>query len=223
MIDLSMVLQVMHTSVLNPECSEDFVYRCLWSGCRVYGKGSTSRRWLEQHAADKHGGAAKHPFACIVDGCKMRFGTRSLLERHVNSHFMSSVMASTGTSVSEEAQAGNASANADEAAPLATTSSSSSSSSATARLMRKMVVGGRRLKFRKTIYSARIFDLFDVGVMARVRERLSRAEAHCASERVEQWNDNSAAEIRLKGEVLAKRKSEDGAVMVLQRWTPENM
>ena len=27
------------------------------------------------------------PFLCIVDGCKERFGTQMLLERHVNAHF----------------------------------------------------------------------------------------------------------------------------------------
>ena len=44
-------------------------------------------------------------------------------------------------------------------------------SAAAVKVIRK---AGKRLKYRRTIYSARIFDLFDLGVMARVRERLAK-------------------------------------------------
>ena len=38
---------------------------------------------------------------------------------------------------------------------------------------------GKKLKYRKTIYSARIFDLFDLGVMAQVRQRITAFETGC--------------------------------------------
>jgi hypothetical protein len=48
-------------------------YKCFWEGCKVYGKGSSSKSWLEKHVMS-HGG--NKPFQCIVDGCKHRFGTQ---------------------------------------------------------------------------------------------------------------------------------------------------
>lgn len=78
-------LRQTHASTQNPGRDiEDFTYKCLWRGCKVFGRGSSSRSWLDKHVAT-HGG--NKPFACIVDGCQMRFGTQSLLERHVNAHF----------------------------------------------------------------------------------------------------------------------------------------
>ncbi|CAG2112270.1 unnamed protein product [Medioppia subpectinata] len=60
-------------------------YVCLWEGCKVYGKGSLSRNWLERHVLEQHSGP--RPFKCIVEGCGHRFKQQSMLERHVNSHF----------------------------------------------------------------------------------------------------------------------------------------
>ncbi len=51
-------------------------YKCLWEGCKVYGKGSSSKSWLEKHVLS-HGG--NKPFQCIVDGCKHRFGTQVII------------------------------------------------------------------------------------------------------------------------------------------------
>ena len=56
----------------NPD-SNSIQYKCLWEGCKVYGKGSSSKLWLEKHVMS-HGG--NKPFQCIVDGCKHRFGTQ---------------------------------------------------------------------------------------------------------------------------------------------------
>ena len=53
--------------------SNSIQYKCLWEGCKVYGKGSSSKLWLEKHVMS-HGG--NKPFQCIVDGCKHRFGTQ---------------------------------------------------------------------------------------------------------------------------------------------------
>ena len=55
------------------EDSNSIQYKCLWEGCKVYGKGSSSKLWLEKHVMS-HGG--NKPFQCIVDGCKHRFGTQ---------------------------------------------------------------------------------------------------------------------------------------------------
>lgn len=59
----------------NGTTSNSIQYKCLWEGCKVYGKGSSSKLWLEKHVMS-HGG--NKPFQCIVDGCKHRFGTQVL-------------------------------------------------------------------------------------------------------------------------------------------------
>lgn len=82
--------------------------------------------------------------------------------------------------------------------------------SSAVKLIRK---AGKKLKFRKTIYSARIFDLFDVGVMAQLQEKLAHV-----NKTMGRGND-----FQFDGKVLAKRKSEDGIDQVLVRWTPLNM
>lgn len=48
-------------------------FSCIWSGCKVHGRESCSRRWLERHVLS-HGGTK--PFKCIVGGCGLRFGSQ---------------------------------------------------------------------------------------------------------------------------------------------------
>lgn len=48
-------------------------YVCLWLGCKVHGRTSCSRSWLERHVL-AHAGTK--PFRCIVDGCGMRFNSQ---------------------------------------------------------------------------------------------------------------------------------------------------
>ncbi len=72
----------------NKKC-EAQQYVCLWEGCKVYGKASLSRNWLERHVLEQHSGP--RPFKCIVEGCGARFKVQSALERHVNSHFKPNV------------------------------------------------------------------------------------------------------------------------------------
>lgn len=134
------------------DSEDEFQYKCLWIGCKVFGKGSSSKTWLEKHALN-HGG--NKPFQCIVDGCNLRFGTQTLLERHVNNHFKKK------NSAAENGENGNGSGTGNEEI-----------SNSALKLIRKVsTVTGKKLKLRKTIYSARIFDLFDMGVMARLRVR----------------------------------------------------
>ena len=51
--------------------TDNFV--CNWKGCKVQGKTSCSRRWLERHVTS-HGG--NKPFVCIVESCGMRYSSQ---------------------------------------------------------------------------------------------------------------------------------------------------
>lgn len=60
--------------IVQSETSDDVArYKCFWKGCKVYGKGSSSSLWLEKHVANHSG---RKPFACIFDGCNLRFSTQ---------------------------------------------------------------------------------------------------------------------------------------------------
>ena len=48
-------------------------YSCLWQGCKVFGKKSSSKCWLEKHVPT-HGG--KLAFPCIVPDCRARFSSQ---------------------------------------------------------------------------------------------------------------------------------------------------
>ncbi|CAK1578037.1 unnamed protein product [Parnassius mnemosyne] len=117
-------------------------YVCQWEQCKVRGKPSCSRLWLERHALS-HGG--NKPFKCIVDGCDRRFSTQTLLERHVNNHF-------------------------NEASPNSSGSKKTADSSA--KLIRR---NGKKLRYRRQPWSARMFDFFDTGIMEGLAWRLSRS------------------------------------------------
>ena len=92
---------------------------------------------------------------------------------------------------------------------------------------------GKRLKYRRTIYSARIFDLFDLGVMARVRERLARMHALVGGKSCKGGGGDGGRredEVAFTGEVVARRAVEKAGskatapeMMVLLRWKPYNM
>lgn len=205
------------------EDSNSIQYKCLWEGCKVYGKGSSSKLWLEKHVMS-HGG--NKPFQCIVDGCKHRFGTQSLLERHVNNHFKNKESASGAVST----QPGTGSeAGQTQRSNLSSASRSSASNQSTgscgSKVFRKLI--GKRIKYRKTPFSARIFDLFDVGTMAQVRLRLSECEKKC-----QEWNSEGYLEnshmladqvVILHSRIIARRADSDGNQRVLQSWSPPNI
>lgn len=48
---------------------------CSWGDCKVNGRESCSKRWLERHVL-LHVGRGTKPFKCIVDRCGMRFSTQ---------------------------------------------------------------------------------------------------------------------------------------------------
>lgn len=48
-------------------------FSCRWANCKVHGRESCSRKWLERHVLS-HGGTKL--FKCIFDKCRMRFGSQ---------------------------------------------------------------------------------------------------------------------------------------------------
>ena len=191
-------------------------YKCLWEGCKVYGKGSSTKSWLEKHVIANHGGSK--PFQCIVDGCKERFGTQTLLERHVNGHFKSKPPSTSSSvdgnsTVSSSMHSSSSSTNPNNVNKLSKNSLSTNTNghnrlyhTKLARANKKLMApNGKRLKYRKTIYSARIFDLFDLGVMAQVRQRITAFESGCQKLRTD-GRINTKEEVCIK-KVNPKEKS----------------
>ena len=73
--------QVVH--VIGQLESSASTYSCLWEGCKVFGKPSSSRGWVEKHVA-LHGG--KFAFPCIVEGCRHRFSSQVHLQIILDPH-----------------------------------------------------------------------------------------------------------------------------------------
>ncbi|XP_044730517.1 probable serine/threonine-protein kinase nek3 isoform X2 [Chrysoperla carnea] len=131
-------LQIAH--VISQAAKENFV--CLWVGCKVHGRTSCSRSWLERHVLSH---AGNKPYRCIVDGCGCRFNSQTALERHVNSHF-----------------------NAD-GAPNINNQRRSLENGGSNKLTRK---NGKKIRYRLQPWSARMFDYFDAGIMEGLQHRL---------------------------------------------------
>jgi len=217
-------------------------YKCLWEGCKVYGKGSSSKLWLEKHVMS-HGG--NKPFQCIVDGCKHRFGTQSLLERHVNNHFKNKESPSGAVSTTTTSgETGSVPAPASRSS--ASNQSTGGNGAVSSKAFRKLV--GRRIKYRQVVYSARIFDHFDIGAMAQVRMRLSEYEKKCQEwkslgffENPHLQKDTIAANAKVKAnakapqtnssdqvvilhsKIIARKTDLQGNLKVLQSWNPPNI
>ncbi|XP_066943211.1 zinc finger protein jing-like isoform X2 [Macrobrachium rosenbergii] len=130
------------------------------------------------------------PFKCIVDGCGQRFSSQTALGRHVNHHFNSTTT---------------------------TPSPRPPSQPSPTKLIRK---NGRKCRYRKKPWSAaRMFDVFDVGVMERVRWRLM-----CVTEvqngGIPQAPNNA---FTVRPQVLARRASPKGSTEVLVKWCPSGV
>ncbi|XP_011306781.1 uncharacterized protein [Fopius arisanus] len=176
-------LQVAH---INTQTGGDnFV--CYWQGCKVKGRTSCSRRWLERHVLS-HGG--NKPFRCIVDGCGSRFSSQPALERHVNSHFNQ---------------------------PETSTSSSRRSCENGGKLVRR---NGKKLRYRRQPWSARLFDYFDTGVMEGLQHRLLELAKTRTQGLLAETPGNS---MTLTSQVLARRVEKDGKAKVLVRWYPQDI
>lgn len=196
------------------------VYQCLWEGCKVYAKKSCSKSWLEKHVPT-HGG--KFAFACIVSGCKMRFSSQKILQRHVNHHFAQNDNEVSGTTPGSQCRAQN---------KKSRKYTDHNQSESTKNLKR----AGVKLKFRHTVFSARIFDFFDPGIMTGIKHQVYNLE------RIGSHKYNiSGDSITFRSRVLGVKKHErattihhhqnhrdgdnqdDDMRMALVRWTPENL
>lgn len=176
-------LQVAHINTQTG--SDNFV--CQWQGCKVQGRSSCSRRWLERHVLS-HGG--NKPFRCIVDGCGSRFSSQTALERHVNGHFNQ---------------------------PETSNNNARRSCESGGKLVRR---NGKRLRYRRQPWSARLFDYFDSGVMEGLQHRLLQLAKSRTQGRLAETPGNSMA---LTSQVLARRVEMDGKTKVLLRWYPQDI
>ena len=112
----------------------------------------------------------------------MLFPFQSLLERHVNNHFKnkespSGAVSTTTTSGENPEKSGKSGSGLSSASRSSASNQSTGGNSCSSKAFRKLV--GKRIKARKVVYSARIFDHFDIGAMAQVRLRLSEYEKKC--------------------------------------------
>ncbi|KAK1130969.1 hypothetical protein K0M31_017274 [Melipona bicolor] len=130
------------------------------------------------------------PFRCIVDGCGSRFSSQTALERHVNGHFNQ-----------PETSNNNAKRNCESGG----------------KLVRR---NGKRLRYRRQPWSARLFDYFDSGVMEGLQHRLLQLAKSRTQGRLAETPGNSMA---LTSQVLARRVEMDGRIKVLLRWYPPDI
>ncbi|XP_050450322.1 uncharacterized protein LOC126850901 isoform X2 [Cataglyphis hispanica] len=183
---VSGLLEHLQAAHINTQTGGDnFV--CHWQGCKVQGRTSCSRRWLERHVLS-HGG--NKPFRCIVDGCGCRFSSQTALERHVNGHFNQSETSSNNGRRSCENGG---------------------------KLVRR---NGKKLRYRRQPWSARLFDYFDSGVMEGLQHRLQELATSRTQGRLAETPGNSMA---LTSQVLARRVESDGKTKVLLRWYPQDI
>ncbi|KOC66847.1 Zinc finger protein jing like protein [Habropoda laboriosa] len=130
------------------------------------------------------------PFRCIVDGCGSRFSSQTALERHVNGHFNQ---------------------------PETSNNNARRSCESGGKLVRR---NGKRLRYRRQPWSARLFDYFDSGVMEGLQHRLLQLAKSRTQGRLAETPGNSMA---LTSQVLARRVELDGKTKVLLRWHPPDI
>ena len=149
----SSLLEHLQGEHVNTQKTDSFV--CRWTNCKVYGRSSCSRSWLERHITS-HGG--NKPYRCIVDGCGMRFSSQLMLERHVNMHFKQSEGSSTN---------GSAPRRSLDTPPN--------------KLFKRC---GKKLRYRRQPWSARQFDYFDSGIMESLQYQLVLQAGQMALDRL---------------------------------------
>ncbi|CAH1970184.1 unnamed protein product [Acanthoscelides obtectus] len=177
-------LQVQH--VISQTDKEHYV--CLWLGCKVHGRTSCSRSWLERHVL-AHAGTK--PFRCIVDGCGQRFNSQLMLERHVNNHFNQD--GSPNTSARKTTENG------------------------CCKLFKR---NGKKIRFRRQPWSARMFDFIDSGIMEGLQHNLLMLTQKRTAGKI---SEAPGDEVQLHSTVLARRTDADGSVKYLLRWHPEDV
>ncbi|RZB39870.1 zinc finger protein jing -like, partial [Asbolus verrucosus] len=173
-------LQIKH--VISQATQEQYV--CLWLGCKVHGRTSCSRSWLERHVL-AHAGTK--PFRCIVDGCGQRFNSQLTLERHVNGHFTSDGSQNSSAKKSTE--------------------------SSSTKLFKR---NGKKIRFRRQPWSARMFDFIDSGIMEGLQHKLLTM----TQDRTLGQINNAGNTVNVLSQVVARRVEPDGRVKFLVRWHP---
>ena len=127
----------------------------------------------------------------------LQFCYQVMLQRHVNSHFSETPSGSAQT-------ARSAARKSIESAPAA----------------RKVLKrAGLKLKFRKLPFSARIFDFFDAGQMAGIRDQVTRVHGAAARLNIVDGGDAMV----FKARAMALRLGQDGQRQVKLKWIPEEM
>nr|XP_023013608.1 zinc finger protein jing homolog isoform X2 [Leptinotarsa decemlineata]XP_023013609.1 zinc finger protein jing homolog isoform X2 [Leptinotarsa decemlineata] len=177
-------LQVKH--VISQASQEHYV--CLWLGCKVHGRTSCSRTWLERHVL-AHAGTK--PFRCIVEGCGQRFNSQLMLERHVNGHFNSDGSPNNNTA-------------------------KKSPENGPCKLFKR---NGKRIRFRRQPWSARMFDFIDAGVMEGLQHKL----LILTQKRTLGKASDAGNTVHLKSQILARRVENDGSTKLLLRWHPTDV
>ncbi|XP_031616661.1 zinc finger protein jing homolog isoform X1 [Contarinia nasturtii] len=175
----SNLLDHLQTKHVNPQAAP---FSCRWANCKVHGRESCSRKWLERHVLS-HGGSKL--FKCIFEKCRMRFGSQLALQKHVNGHINNS-----------ENKDSMVRRSSDPPVP------------------KKLRVNGKRLRYRRQPFSARMFDYFDNGVMEELQHRLLHT--------VTITNGLSEA-ITFKGRSIGRRVTATGSVELLIKWSPNDI
>ena len=116
-----------------------------------------------------------------------------MLQRHVNSHF------SETTSGSNHIK------------------SAARKSIETAPARKVLKRAGVKLKFRKLPFSARIFDFFDAGMMAGIRDQVSNVQS--LSPKLNIVDDA----VQFKSRAMAVREGRAGTKEVQLKWIPKNL
>ncbi|XP_014232205.2 zinc finger protein jing isoform X2 [Trichogramma pretiosum] len=163
-------------------------YTCMWTSCKVYGKVSCSRKWLEGHVITH---AGNKPFSCIVEGCGAKFASQSMLNKHVNGHFDDNMAQNTSTG--------------------------KKSTESTAKMMKK---NGKKMRLRKTPYSARVTDHFDPAAMECLKYDLIKMDKSRTQGFLAETPGNA---ITLTSKVIGKRTRKTGESEVLVQWYPRNI
>ncbi|XP_067627352.1 zinc finger protein jing [Eurosta solidaginis] len=123
-------------------------------------------------------------FKCIVEGCGLRFGSQLALQKHVNNHF-------TATENKES-------------------TNKRTSDPPVPKQLRK---NGKKLRYRRQPFSARMFDFFDTGIMEGLQHRLRQISV---------LSDGCNA-ITFHGQCIMRRKTLQGTDESFVKWTPREI
>ncbi|KAL5287285.1 AEBP2 family protein [Megaselia abdita] len=124
-------------------------------------------------------------FKCIVDGCGLRFATQLTLQKHVNQHF-------------------NAMDNKE----------SSNKRTSDPPVPKQLKKNGKKLKYRRTPFSARLFDFFDSFIMEGLDNRLIK---------MSQVTDLMSNTMTFTGRIAMTRKTFSGGEECLIKWSPPDI